>query len=167
MTAPDITRLRAPSDVPTYLLVKRGLYYRPGNQGYTGIRDKAGRYYESDAMPDSGVEAIHQDEAPIFSPACFEDVKVSYLMSNLATALAEKAVIAERLARYEAAMVSEEAREVVARALCELHIRTVRRWDTQLEHLERVLHAAVDYAWRDHEGEATAALAALARVVGE
>ena len=27
-----------------YLIMKRGVYYRPNNAGYTGIKDEAGRY---------------------------------------------------------------------------------------------------------------------------
>lgn len=64
-----------------YLLIKRGLYYRPGDHGYTGIKSEAGRYHESDAYPDGGVTAIHQDDAPLFSPACWDDVKIKYLLS--------------------------------------------------------------------------------------
>jgi hypothetical protein len=64
---------------PEYLLLKRGLYYRPNNVGYTGIRDEAGRYEESDAMPEAGVTAIHERDAPEFSDACWDDIKVRHL----------------------------------------------------------------------------------------
>jgi hypothetical protein len=66
-----------------YLLVKRGLYYRPDNQGYTGVKVCAGRYLESDASPEVGVTAIHQDEAPMFSPACWNDIKVQHLLDRI------------------------------------------------------------------------------------
>lgn len=69
-----------------YLLVKRGLYYRPDNQGYTGIRDLAGRYFESDASPEDGVTAVHHEEAPLFSAACFDDLKVKHLLGKIAEA---------------------------------------------------------------------------------
>lgn len=72
--------------MPEYLLLKRGLYYRPNNRGYTGIRDEAGRYDESDAYPDGGVTAIHEFDAPYFAPACWNDVKVSHLMGLIADA---------------------------------------------------------------------------------
>lgn len=62
---------------PHFLLVKRGLYYRPNNCGYTGIKSEAGRYLESEASPLSGVTAIHEDEAPAYSPACCDDVAMN------------------------------------------------------------------------------------------
>lgn len=73
-----------------YLLVKRGLYYRPNNAGYTGIRNEAGRYDESDAYPDGGVTAVHESEAPYFAPACWNDVKVSHLMKLLGEVKAQR-----------------------------------------------------------------------------
>jgi len=39
--------------------------------------------------------------------------------------------------------------EQIARTLCEQHIRTVRRHDTEPDKLEAMLPAAVDYSWRD------------------
>ncbi|EPR09804.1 hypothetical protein M527_06660 [Sphingobium indicum IP26] len=67
-----------------FLLVKRGLYYRPGNQGYTGIKDRAGRYPESDARPEDGITAIHEDEAPEYSQACFADLKEKHMLGKIA-----------------------------------------------------------------------------------
>lgn len=57
-----------------YLLVKRGLYYRPNRCGYTGVKSEAGRYSESEANPLSGVSAVHEDDAPAYSPNCYDDV---------------------------------------------------------------------------------------------
>ncbi|WP_324695568.1 hypothetical protein [Novosphingobium sp. RL4] len=75
MTMPETTQ----SDLVErrFLLVKRGLYYAPDNHGYTGFKDKAGRYLESDAY--EGVRAIHVDQAEEFAPACFVDLKVDCL----------------------------------------------------------------------------------------
>ena len=56
---------------------------------------------------------------------------------------------------------SESMIDKVARALCELHIRRVRRHDTAPERLEEMLPAAVDHNWREHVDEARAALQAL------
>ena len=53
-----------------YLLVKRGYYYRPDNCGYTGWKREAGRYPASDAQPDAGVIAVHENAAAEFSPDC-------------------------------------------------------------------------------------------------
>ena len=62
-----------------YLLVKRGLYYAPDRQGYTGLKAKAGRYREVDALGLDGVTAIHEDEAQDFAPACWEETKLAHL----------------------------------------------------------------------------------------
>lgn len=56
-------------------------------------------------------------------------------------------------------MTDEDALvEKLARVLCEQHIRTVRRWDTPAEKLERMLPDAVDYGWLYHCHEALAIL---------
>jgi hypothetical protein len=80
-----------------YLLTKRGLYYGPNNQGYTGLRERAGRYFQSDADGLSGVGAIHEDEAPEFAPACWQDVKVSYLQDIIVRQRAEIAALRTHL----------------------------------------------------------------------
>lgn len=76
-------------DAPRYLLIKRGLYYAPNNQGYTGLKDRAGRYPKGCADDRSGIEEIHEDDAPLFSKACWDDVKVNYLLDQLNAARAE------------------------------------------------------------------------------
>jgi hypothetical protein len=58
-----------------YLLMKRGVYYAPDNQGYTGLKRQAGLYHETDAQPDEGVTAIHICEAPDYAPNCYADYK--------------------------------------------------------------------------------------------
>lgn len=68
-----------------YLLVKRGLYYAPDRQGYTGLKAKAGRYREVDALGLDGVTAIHEDEAQDFAPACWEETKLAHLNGIIET----------------------------------------------------------------------------------
>ena len=51
--------------------------------------------------------------------------------------------------------------ETMARAMCEQHIREVRRWDTDPAKLEATLPAAVDVNWQDHVAVAQAAITAL------
>ena len=68
---------------PQCLLVKRGLYYRPDNCGYTGVKENAGRYDASEARPDSGVFAVHEDEAPIYSPGCFHDLAAEHFAKKV------------------------------------------------------------------------------------
>ena len=80
MSAPIVER--------SYLLVKRGLYYRPDSKGYTGIKADAGRYLESDANPAIGVTAIHENDAPQFSDACYHDLAISHLNDTITDLLA-------------------------------------------------------------------------------
>ena len=86
-----------------WLICKYGLYYAPNSQGYTGIRDKAGRYTEAEAIaaacpngpngPREGMDYIHESNAPEFSPKCFDDLKAKHLaeLRDAATARAEAA----------------------------------------------------------------------------
>lgn len=68
-----------------YLLVKEGLYYRPNSNGYTGIKDEAGRFPASRASEADGIEAIHEDDAPDYSAACWDDVKAKHQAKRRAT----------------------------------------------------------------------------------
>jgi hypothetical protein len=74
-----------------YLIVKRGLYYRPDNCGYTGIRDHAGRYSLAEAQesvkPGNGVSMVRAADAPEFSAACFDDLARAHLASQRDAAL--------------------------------------------------------------------------------
>lgn len=78
-----------------YLLMKRGLYYRPNDCGYTGIKDHAGRYDQCEAWARIGdrVTMVREDQAPEFSPACFDDLARAHLTKQRDEARAE----AERL----------------------------------------------------------------------
>jgi len=67
----------------SYLLVKRGLYYAPHNKGYTGVKELAGRYLAVDARPDAGVTAVHEDDAPEFSQACWPEVARDHLAKKV------------------------------------------------------------------------------------
>ena len=96
-----------------YLLVKRGLYYRPGNQGYTGIKEYAGRYPASDASPDDGVTAIHEDEAPEYSQACYHDLMAEHAVRKAAALEAEIASLKQRLESAEEVVRWVAARRTV------------------------------------------------------
>lgn len=67
-----------------YLLVKGGLYYRPNNCGYTGIKRQAGRYIQSEECIEDGVVAVHQDAAADCSDACYSDYRLAEFERNLA-----------------------------------------------------------------------------------
>ena len=58
-------------------------------------------------------------------------------------------------------MTEQTPLERAARALCEDHIRNVRRHDTQLPELEMMLPGSVDYAWRDFLPQARIVLKSL------
>lgn len=88
--------------------MKRGLYYRPEAAGYTGIREQAGRYTEAEAKYRAGIDpkaitAIREDEAPEYSPACFEDVRLKHSLSKISKYVAEKDTI-ELLKEVEATL---------------------------------------------------------------
>jgi len=88
------------SDAPRYLLIKRGLYYRPNNQGYTGKRSEAGRYPETDADDMSGVTAVHEDNAAEYAPACWQETINQDLRERLDAAEREREAFAERVFRH-------------------------------------------------------------------
>ena len=87
-----------------FLLQKRGLYYRTDSCGYTGIKDHAGRYLETDASPENGVTAIHEDEAADFSPACFDDLARAHLQDSIKHMAAVKAELLEALRECKLAL---------------------------------------------------------------
>ena len=71
-----------------YVLMKRGLYYRPDSLGYTGIRDHAGRYTRDEITNlVDGVTALKLDEAPEYSPNCFSDVKADHIAAKMESLL--------------------------------------------------------------------------------
>lgn len=70
-----------------YLIVKRGLYYRPNGEGYTGVRDNAGRYTYAEAKPHeynpggdcNPVTIVPLSDAPEFTEQCWPDVARDHL----------------------------------------------------------------------------------------
>lgn len=75
-----------------YLLIKRGLYECPNHQGYTGIRDNAGRYSLEVALAHAKHHKegyIHESEAPEFSKACFHDLALNHVIKQRDALMAE------------------------------------------------------------------------------
>ncbi len=74
-----------------WLIVKRDLYFRPDRQGYTGIRDLAGRYSyeEANGYADHGCSMVKLSDAPEFSKACYPDMAAGH-MQKQRDALAKK-----------------------------------------------------------------------------
>lgn len=61
---------------PMYLLMKRGLYWRPGGTGYTGLKREAGRYSDAESAAiaserdDERTWRLLESDAPRFAPSC-------------------------------------------------------------------------------------------------
>ncbi|OOO23410.1 hypothetical protein [Agrobacterium pusense] len=78
-----------------YVLLKRDLYECPGHQGYTGIRDKAGRWlaeeFAGHSIPikekytpkEREHYAIPLDAAPEFTNECFHDLSLAHLRGKV------------------------------------------------------------------------------------
>lgn len=77
-------------DEDAWLIVKRDLYYMPNAQGYTGIRDLAGRYSHDEAkghVYDAGprgnsITIVKLTEAPEFTKACYPDLALKHVMKR-------------------------------------------------------------------------------------
>lgn len=66
-----------------HVLIKRGLYYRPDGNGYTGLKSEAGLYPPAYANDLERVSAVPFEEAPDFAPACFVETKITYLRAEV------------------------------------------------------------------------------------
>lgn len=78
-----------------YVLLKRDLYECPGHQGYTGIRDKAGRWLAEECAihgipikekytpKERDSYAIPLDVAPEFTNECFHDLSLAHLRGKV------------------------------------------------------------------------------------
>lgn len=96
-----------------WLIMKRGLYYGPDNCGYTGIKDKAGRYSYEDAKAsvgrgETGVTMILASEAPEFTQSCFDDLARDHLTKQRDEARGE--VDRLKAALYKIATGTEDER---------------------------------------------------------
>ena len=81
-----------------YIIIKRGLYYRPNSQGYTGIRDHAGRYsleVAKDIFEHSDGECrwVHEDQAKGFMPAADHSQVIRHLLDQRDALRAELAAM--------------------------------------------------------------------------
>jgi plasmid stability protein len=84
-----------------WLLVKRGLYWRPNAQGYTGLKEEAGVYSDeqSAAYRDhDDVEVtirIRASEADDIAPGCSAETEARYWKKRAETAEAERDMLAK------------------------------------------------------------------------
>jgi hypothetical protein len=70
--------------VDTWLIVKRGLYYRPDCKGYTGIKDEAGRYSRevADEHAAAGGTIMREADGPEFMPVAYNDLVIKHLTNQ-------------------------------------------------------------------------------------
>lgn len=85
----DDPSLRESGMSEPYLIMKRGLYYKPNGNGYTGIRDHAGRYSQDEAQSHevsswgcTPVIAVKLSEATEFAPACYHDLALRHVIAQ-------------------------------------------------------------------------------------
>jgi hypothetical protein len=104
-----------------YLIIKRGLYYRPQSAGYTGLKDQAGRYTldevavhfpNMDSPNQDGMSFVDENEAGEYSPACPWDLRLKH-KAYLDGKADAKAELKADLDRYKAR--AERAEEVLQR----------------------------------------------------
>ena len=93
------------ADAP-YVLLKRGLFERPGHHGYTGVLRHAGRFsYEeasASAVHGGSVTMMLASEAPVYSPACWHETQVEDLLDLLRIEREAKAAAEARAAQLQA-----------------------------------------------------------------
>jgi hypothetical protein len=98
---------RADTPQDGWLLMKRGLYWRPGGHGYTGVKSQAGRWSRAKAVEicrNGDSTRIHESEAKPYAPSCCHDIR-SRDMERIR--LAEKA--RQELADHIAEWILEQA----------------------------------------------------------
>lgn len=93
------------ADAP-YVLLKRGLFERPGHHGYTGVLRHAGRFSHEEssayAVHGGSVTMMLASEAPAYSPACWHETQVEDLLDLLRIEREAKAAAEARAAQLQA-----------------------------------------------------------------
>jgi hypothetical protein len=70
--------------------------------GYTGVKELAGRYRQVDALGLDSVQAIHENDAPDYAPACWPETIVKHREQLIATLQATVERQAAEIARLKA-----------------------------------------------------------------
>ena len=114
---------------PPYVLLKRGLFERPGHHGYTGVLRHAGRFSHEEAsayaVHGGSVTMMLASEAPAYSPACWHETQVEDLLDLLRIEREAKAAAEARAAQLLADLQRVTAERDEARATQrDLHRRT-------------------------------------------
>lgn len=114
-----VERLRAGGDGEGWALLKRGLYWRPNGQGYTGRKSEAGIYSDQQASAyvehddSDGTTKVRWVDAPDLSPSCSTETALLYYIIRALTA--ERALI-QAEARGAERMKERAADHIAARA---------------------------------------------------
>ncbi|WP_342163009.1 hypothetical protein [Methylobacterium sp. SD21] len=90
-----------------YVLIKRGLYWRPNGHGYTGLLSEAGRYSASEAAAhadhdNDSTRAWPADQAGEFAPSCWQETMLAFRTKERDEALACAAQAEAEVARLTA-----------------------------------------------------------------
>lgn len=79
--------------VEGWVLIKRGLYWRPDAQGYTGLKSEAGAYSDEYASAyaehGEGTTKMKWADAPLLSPSCSDESARKYYVATI-TDLSQK-----------------------------------------------------------------------------
>lgn len=99
------------ADAP-YVLLKRGLFERPGHHGYTGVLRHAGRFSHEEAsayaVHGGSVTMMLASEAPAYSPACWHEMQVEDLLDLLRIEREAKAAAETRAAQLQAEVEAKD-----------------------------------------------------------
>lgn len=71
-------------DGDEYLIIKRGLYYRPGGKGYTGVKSEAGRFSKKEAessLPEC--DYLLAAIAPDYSVGCWPETRHADIVGKM------------------------------------------------------------------------------------
>lgn len=92
---------------PMFLMLKRDLYECPDHCGYTGVKDRAGRYTLADVATSIGPDKytplneehyfIKEEDAPEYTHKCFWDVREAHLKEKIEALTTEIKRCHERL----------------------------------------------------------------------
>lgn len=129
------------ADADAWLIIKHGLYYKPGSHGYTGVRDLAGRFSKREAEyhanANDEIRIVPLLEADEFSKSCWDDVARDHLTKQRAAKDAEISSLRAQLDEAKA-----DHRTAIDHLLARTHL--VNRKTEEID----LLQAALDDARR-------------------
>jgi hypothetical protein len=133
------------ADAP-YVLLKRGLFERPGHHGYTGVLRHAGRFSHKEASAyaghGDGVTMMLASEAPVYSPACWHETQVEDLLDLLRIEREAKATAEARAAQLQAEVEALTKRLSLATHLAERATAEAARLKTERDAEKAIATAA-------------------------